>query len=92
MSVVFDAVTADAPVRSLELFVEALDVGEQLQCLVVASELGGAGRRYAVEERDSVRSVEFLGDPAWRELHAQAVEPAHDSASLVADVDVALGQ
>jgi hypothetical protein len=66
VSVVFEAATAgaDALVRHLQLVVEALDVGEQLERLVVASELVRAGRLDAIEECDGVRSVEFLGDPA----------------------------
>lgn len=92
MSVVFDADDhgADALVRHLQLIVETLDVCKQVKGLVVASELDRAGRLDAIEECDSVRSVDFLGDPARVELHEEVVEPAHDPASLVADVDVAL--
>lgn len=56
--------SSDALVRHLQLVVEAADVGERLERLVVASELDRAGRLDAIEERGGVRSVEFLGDPA----------------------------
>ena len=50
------------------------------------------GRRLdALEERNGVRSVEFLGDPR-RELHHQVVQPTNHAGAMVADVDIALGQ
>ena len=66
VSVVPDAATAraDAPMRLLELVVEALHVGQQLDGQVAPCGLDRGRRLDALEERDGVRSVEFLGDPA----------------------------
>jgi hypothetical protein len=83
---------SDAPVRCLELLVEALHIDEQLGGLVPAGGRDGTGRFDAVEEGDGVRSVEFLGDPPGGEFHQQVVETANDPGAVVADVHVALGQ
>ena len=83
---------ADPAMRFLELSVEALHVGEQLDGQVVAGLLDRGRRLDALEERNGVRSVEFLGDSARRELHHHVVKPAHDPGPMVADIDVALGQ
>jgi hypothetical protein len=46
-----------------------LHVGEELDGQVVARRFDRCRRVDALEELDGVRSVEFLGDSAGRELH-----------------------
>src|SRR4029453_5521348 len=55
---------SDPPVRRLELFVKGVHIGEQLPGRVTTSSLCWGCRREKVQERNSVRSVEFLSDPA----------------------------
>jgi hypothetical protein len=76
----------------LELSVEALHVGEELGGQLTAGSFDRCGRSDTLEESDGVGSVEFLGDSAWRELHQQVVQAAHDPGAVLADVDVALRQ
>jgi hypothetical protein len=55
---------ADTPVGFLELFVEALHVGQKLEREVMSCGLDRGAGNDALEERDRIRSVEFFGDPA----------------------------
>jgi hypothetical protein len=79
-------------VGRLELVVEASDVVEQIDGQVEPDLLRWGGRCERGEEPVDVRSVDFLGDPAWVELEQQGVQAAHDAAAVIADVGVALGQ
>ena len=76
--------------RLLELGVEALHVGEQLDGQVVAGLFDRRRRLDAFEEPDGVRGVEFLGDPARCELHQHVVEAAHDPGPVAPERDPSL--
>ena len=55
----------DAPVGLVELNVETLHVGQQVQRQLPSGRLGGGDRMEVLEEPGGVGSVEFFGDPAW---------------------------
>ena len=74
--------------RHLELAVETTDIVEQLDGQLVADPGDRRRGMEGLEEAIDVRSVDFLGDSTRGELSQQGVHATHDSAPLVANIDV----